>query len=269
LRINTATGQVSPVSYPDGKRVQRGFANRLFKSSLTGAQTMASSDMTNPTQIVLDAPGTIDETKEVTPFIIRENLNANQRESVDGVQKEYDKATSALTSRKEAAINVRTLVESSRKGLPMDREGFANILARLNGEVGAMSESDKAPFKGAAGWQAFTQRVIPFLQGKGQISDEDLAFIDTVAGALETSADKNLATYTQQATANIEKYTGLKPEYASKLVTTKQYAQATDPATEAKIAKVMNSETNKANGVTREAVIKSMQAKDLLPKEYK
>lgn len=88
----------------------------------------------------------------------------------------------------DAANNVRALLDSKN---PIAASAIPTYMARAAGEVGALSEADKAPFGGS---QAILARLQAALTQKatGQLTTENAMFLKSLADVMEGSAKGNI-----------------------------------------------------------------------------
>lgn len=88
----------------------------------------------------------------------------------------------------DAANNVRALIDSNN---PIAAGAIPTYMARASGEVGNLSEADKAPFGGS---QAILSRLQAALTEKatGRLTPENAQFLASLSDVMENSARRNL-----------------------------------------------------------------------------
>ena len=132
-----------------------------------GGKTLLSGPLNQRTPLPMD-PGK-------ATFKVIDTFNANpqvrrQQQSIDG------------------AVAVRELALSEN---PIAASAIPTYMARASGEVGALSEADKAPFGGSA---AILERLEAALTQKtvGQLSDENRQFLVELSDIMEKNDENNL-----------------------------------------------------------------------------
>lgn len=272
-RVSLTDGSAIPVQIDNASfaaAAGKGYAPKIFNDKGTGESKMVSADVSNPVQTVLSASTPLDPNKkDPSSFDLRSSLNPKQREQVDAVQKQYSADTKTLMSRKEAANSVKELIGAARNGNPMSKEGFGSMMARLNSEVGALSEADKAPFGGAAGWAAALNRLQDLQFWDGEMTEQDLKFLETTVGALERGVDSSLQRYQERAAQTIQDQTGLDPKYSSQLLNPVQQSAATAVQQDAGSERLIEAVKAKNPNASREQIVNALIQKGKIKQGYK
>ena len=113
-----------------------------------------------------------------------------QRQRGDLVSKfNSDASVKKLQQSINAADQIRSLIESNN---PIAAASIPTYAARLAGEVGALSEADKAPFGGS---KAIVSRVGQFLKqlGTGKATEENKRFMRELTNVIEKRSKQNMA----------------------------------------------------------------------------
>lgn len=108
----------------------------------------------------------------------------------------------------DSASQVRELVESDN---PIAASAIPTYMARASGEVGALSEADKAPFGGS---QAITNRLNAALKQKasGRLTPENSQFLTQLSEVMEKSANRNLDRHARIRSKQFSKTLKMNPE---------------------------------------------------------
>lgn len=267
--FDTETGE-----YKTGD-LKTGYAPKMYTDKATGETKLVTTDISSPRQTTLNAPTRLDpEKKQYTDTEIYNSLNPKQKEQVDQVQNNFIEQTKTLASKRSAAGVVRNLVAQGRQGEKISPEVFTTQMARLNGEVGALSEADKKGLAGEGGVEAMMKRLAELQFYTGEMRAEDLDFLENLTGAMDRAAGDSMERYRQTALKEIQMKTGLPAERASQLlhVTTapvgatqapKTTAGQYTPEQEAMIERMVKK--YEKEGRSREQVIRALQKQKLLP----
>lgn len=230
--FNTRTGEIVDT----GKNA--GFANQFREDPTTGniIALSPSAPSTAPVGVTgqkpLQAPTpqgkpgqpgmSLDLTKQPQvpeAFQIRESLNPLQRKSVAENTNLYLKDTEKNRDAVVAASNVRSLLQAPADG-KMDYDilrAIQNQLARGNGEVGAMTENDVAPYGGKPTIMGKLQRWTA-MQTVGQLPPEDRKLLSDLSLIMEKNARNGIKMQSQPYVANVQRDTGLQGEQAFTLL---------------------------------------------------
>ena len=120
--------------------------------------------------------------------VLKERLDFQKDQAVKGIVEKFNADPSIRKAEEmvQAAGIVKDLVNS---GNPISAGSVPTFMARLSGEVGNLSEADKAPFGGS---RAVVERVRAAVQQQatGQLTEENAKFLLELSGTIEQAAMK-------------------------------------------------------------------------------
>jgi len=140
----------------------------------------------------------VDDTTRVDPnmFSVRmsivDKFNANPQ-----VNKAVQMATSA-----------NTITKLLEEGNPIADQSIPTFMARASGEVGNLSEADKAPFGGSRALVEMMSAVVEKAQS-GQLTPENREFVKAVAQVFMRTANQNLRSIAQRNARQYSKASGI------------------------------------------------------------
>jgi len=140
----------------------------------------------------------VDDTTRVDPnlFSIRmsivDKFNANPQ-----VNKALQMATSA-----------NTIIRLLEEGNPVADQSIPTFMARASGEVGNLSEADKAPFGGS---RALVEQMSAIIQkaSTGQLTPENREFVKQVASVFMRSANQNITSIAKRNAKQYSRASGI------------------------------------------------------------
>ena len=96
-----------------------------------------------------------------------------------------------IKTQNKMLYSAKTAREALAKKNPIADGSLVNFLARASGEVGALTENDKAPFKGSQAWPEKIQQAINTIK-EGKFTDENRALISDLLNVFETVSRRNI-----------------------------------------------------------------------------
>jgi hypothetical protein len=112
-----------------------------------------------------------------------------------------DKVVQKANEQIAAADNIVSLVNSNN---PIGHAAVPTFMARAAGEVGALTEADKAPFGGTKALTGRIQQVISDYSS-GKLTPENKKFILDLTGTLKKSAAKNIENVAKREVPKLSK----------------------------------------------------------------
>lgn len=140
---------------------------------------------------------------------------------------DFDKDSGVIRAKQalDGAENVRNLATS---GNPIAAAAIPTFMARASGEVGNLSEADKAPFGGSR--EILTKFEASLKQlSTGQLTEDNKNFLIDISNVMQSSAEKNLDRRGRDMAKQFSHVKGEKPENIfSALRPSRQYIQEPD-----------------------------------------
>ncbi len=109
-------------------------------------------------------------------------------------------------------------------GNPIGDKSVTNFMARASGEVGALTEADKAPFGGSQALQAKISQAAENLKS-GKFTAENRKLVSDLLNTFENTHKANL----QRTRSMIAKRASVRPDAAGNMMTEEKIAQALYP----------------------------------------
>jgi hypothetical protein len=161
--------------------------------------TMTEDEASRFGQVLLANRGK-EERQKSTLELAKERLGTSQTQfskrmdekEQDDLIKAVDKFNSDKVVQKanEMSAGASTVLDLVRSENPLGHAAVPTFLARASGEVGALTEADKAPFGGSRSLSSrISQSVEQYKTGK--ITKENLQFIERLADTMQKNALKN------------------------------------------------------------------------------
>lgn len=103
----------------------------------------------------------------------------------------------------ESLNQIRLAEESVNKGNPIGDKAIVNFMARASGEVGALTEADKAPFGGS---QALDQRFAQFAENQksGKLTESNRTFVKELINTYKNVHQSNVMNARDQISSRAE-----------------------------------------------------------------
>lgn len=192
------TGKVGKSLDPSSEASAR--ARQTLKTmGIEVPDTMTEDEASRFGQVLLANRGK-EERQKSTLELAKERLDTSKQQfsrrmdekDQDDLIKAVDKFNSDKVVQKanEMSAGASTVLDLVRSKNPLGHAAVPTFLARASGEVGALTEADKAPFGGS---RAISSRISQAIEQykTGKITQENLQFIERLADTMQKNAIKN------------------------------------------------------------------------------
>lgn len=134
-------------------------------------------------------------------------LNDKQSKALDNAGKAF-RGTSGAQKYLQMAENAKNIKEILASENPVGDQAVVNFLVKASGDVGALTESDKAPFKSS---QAITERLAQIKEQyvTGKLTPENRKYLNDLADTFEKAANRSTSTMAKRISQTTAKIHGL------------------------------------------------------------
>lgn len=209
ILLNTATGEIADTGGIAG------FSIRDVKNERTGERDVFNPSLGRVTGSLTGAtPQTEQQAADNIPEVTKDQLSAIKQKQVDNYRKEYIADTKDERASLQAARSIKELLAAGKELNGDIIRAVQNKFAIATGNKGATSENDVTPFGGR---QSVLDRISrgATMWSQGQFNEGDREFLNSLAGIMENTSQKELKQSTQFFSNNL--YNDIKSDPASKV----------------------------------------------------